>query len=106
MSRPLTGADFDIDYVPTAAVSGYVTVPPGWLDPAEATPSFTSPYWVLYALHDAVVKPMPGQRMAPSSSSMVARARGIRVALWSAWPALDNAHTWAAALCCPSNSMI
>src|SRR5215204_6622396 len=44
----------------------YVTVPPAWLDPAEATPSFTSPYWMLYALHDAVLKPMPGQRMAPS----------------------------------------
>ena len=37
----------------------YVTVPPAWLDPAEATPSFTSPYWMLYALHDAVMKPMP-----------------------------------------------
>ena len=44
----------------------YVTVPPAWLDPGEASPSMTSPYWVLYALHDALVKPMPGQRMAPS----------------------------------------
>ena len=44
----------------------YVTVPPAWLDPGEAAPGFTSPFWVLYALHDAVVKPMPGQRMAPS----------------------------------------
>jgi peptide/nickel transport system substrate-binding protein len=44
----------------------YVTVPPAWLDPAEAAPGFTSPFWVLYALHDALVKPMPGQRMAPS----------------------------------------
>ena len=44
----------------------YVTVPPAWLDPGEAAPSITSPFWVLYALHDALVKPMPGQRMAPS----------------------------------------
>ena len=44
----------------------YVTVPPAWLDPGEASPSITSPFWVLYALHDALVKPMPGQRMAPS----------------------------------------
>src|ERR1051326_6565384 len=44
----------------------YVTVPPAWLDPAEAAPGFTSPFWVLYALHDALVEPMPGQRMAPS----------------------------------------
>jgi ABC-type transport system substrate-binding protein len=46
--------------------AAYVTVPPAWLDPAEAAPGFTSPFWVLYALHDALVKPMPGQRMAPS----------------------------------------
>src|SRR5918997_1522035 len=44
----------------------YVTVPPAWLDPGEASASNTSPYWILYALHDALVKPMPGQRMAPS----------------------------------------
>src|ERR1044072_8524762 len=44
----------------------YVTGPPAWLDPGEAAPGFTSPFWVLYALHDAVVKPMPGQRIAPS----------------------------------------
>src|SRR4029079_13945642 len=35
-------------------------------DPGEAAPGFTSPFWVLYGLHDAVVKPMPGQRIAPS----------------------------------------
>ncbi len=44
----------------------YVTLPPAWLDPGEATPGVLSPFWVLYALHDALVKPMPGQRMAPS----------------------------------------
>src|SRR5213595_1471838 len=44
----------------------YVTVPPAWLDPGEAAPGFTSPFWVLYALHDALVKPMPGQPMGPS----------------------------------------
>src|SRR5205823_12002730 len=44
----------------------YLTVPPAWLDPGEAAPGFTSPFWVLYGLHDALMKPMPGQRMAPS----------------------------------------
>src|SRR5438105_3411853 len=44
----------------------YVTIAPAWLDPGEASPSSTTPYWMLYALHDAVMKPMPGQRMAPS----------------------------------------
>jgi peptide/nickel transport system substrate-binding protein len=25
-----------------------------------------TPFWVLYAIHDALVKPMPGNLMAPS----------------------------------------
>src|SRR5690348_12424072 len=44
----------------------YVTVAPGWLDPAEAGPGFGTPFWFMYGLHDALVKPMPGNRMAPS----------------------------------------
>src|SRR5262245_6078429 len=43
----------------------YVTPSPAWLDPAEAIGQLT-PFWFLYALHDALVKPMPGTRMAPS----------------------------------------
>jgi len=43
----------------------YVTPSPSWLDPAEANGQLT-PFWFLYALHDALVKPMPGTRMAPS----------------------------------------
>ena len=43
----------------------YVTVPPAWLDPAEVVGVIT-PFWVLYALHDALVKPMPGNHQAPS----------------------------------------
>jgi len=43
----------------------YVTVPPLWFDPAEVMGVIT-PFWVLYALHDALVKPMPGNLMAPS----------------------------------------
>ena len=44
----------------------YVTLAPAWLDPGEAQPGFVTPFWVLVALHDALVKPMPGVRMAPS----------------------------------------
>src|SRR5438105_13012390 len=44
----------------------YVTLAPAWLDPGEAQPGFVTPFWVLVALHDALVKPMPGSRMAPS----------------------------------------
>ncbi|MGE3536151.1 MAG: ABC transporter substrate-binding protein [Candidatus Tectimicrobiota bacterium] len=43
----------------------HITLAPSWFDPAE-TPSSNTPYLVLYLLHDALVKPMPGQRMAPS----------------------------------------
>ena len=43
----------------------YVTIPPVWFDPAEVVGTIT-PFWLLYALHDALVKPMPGNLMAPS----------------------------------------
>ncbi len=43
----------------------YVTLAPVWLDPAEVQGQIT-PFWVLYAIHDALVKPMPGNLMAPS----------------------------------------
>ena len=44
----------------------YVTVAPTWFDPGESAVGGLTPFWILYALHDALVKPMPGQRMAPS----------------------------------------
>jgi peptide/nickel transport system substrate-binding protein len=44
----------------------YVTIPPAWLDPGESSPNNITPFWFLYGLHDALVKPMPGIRMAPS----------------------------------------
>src|SRR5688572_32582340 len=43
----------------------YVTLSPQWFDPGEVVGQLT-PFWVLYALHDALVKPMPGSLMAPS----------------------------------------
>jgi peptide/nickel transport system substrate-binding protein len=43
----------------------YVTLATQWLDPAEVIGVLT-PFWVLYALHDAVVKPMPGNHLTPS----------------------------------------
>jgi peptide/nickel transport system substrate-binding protein len=38
---------------------------PTWFDPAETTGILT-PFFVLYAVHDALIKPMPGNAMAPS----------------------------------------
>ena len=43
----------------------HITLAPTWLDPAE-TPGIITPFMLYYALHDALAKPMPGQRMAPS----------------------------------------
>ena len=43
----------------------YVTLSPAWFDPGEVVGVIT-PFWVLYALHDALVKPMPGNLMTPS----------------------------------------
>ena len=42
----------------------HVSLAPTWFDPAE-TEALITPYMVLYALHDAMVKPMPGQPLAP-----------------------------------------
>ena len=43
----------------------HVSLAPTWFDPAE-TPGIITPFMVLYALHDAMVKPMPGQPMGAS----------------------------------------
>src|SRR6478672_10407393 len=41
----------------------HVSLAPTWFDPAE-TQGIITPYMVLYALHDAMVKAMPGQAQA------------------------------------------
>src|SRR5213593_1106064 len=43
----------------------HVSLAPAWFDPAE-TPGVITPFMTLYALHDALVKPMPGNPWAPS----------------------------------------
>ena len=43
----------------------YVTLSPVWFDPGEVVGQLT-PFWILYALHDAMVKAMPGNLMTPS----------------------------------------
>jgi peptide/nickel transport system substrate-binding protein len=43
----------------------HVSLAPAWFDPAE-TPGVITPFMLLYALHDALVKPMPGNAWAPS----------------------------------------
>src|SRR5262249_45427768 len=43
----------------------HISLAPTWFDPAE-TPGIVTPFMILYALHDAMAKPMPGKAMAPS----------------------------------------
>jgi peptide/nickel transport system substrate-binding protein len=55
----------------------HVTLAPTWFDPAETTGIIT-PFMFLYALHDALVKPMPGNPMAPSlAESWTVSADGL-----------------------------
>src|SRR2546422_6239860 len=39
-----------------------ITIAPTWFDPSTAPPQIT-PFGILYALHDALVRPLPGQKM-------------------------------------------
>jgi peptide/nickel transport system substrate-binding protein len=43
----------------------HISLAPTWFDPAE-TSGIITPYMVLFALHDAMLKPLPGQALAPS----------------------------------------
>jgi hypothetical protein len=52
----------------------HFTLAPTLFEPAE-TPGVVSPFMILYALHDALVKPMPGKSMAPGSSTSSCCAR-------------------------------
>jgi len=49
----------------TLAIGVHVTLVSRWLDPAE-TEALITPFMVLYALHDGLVKPMPGGISTPS----------------------------------------
>ena len=43
----------------------HIALAPTWFDPAE-TPNLITPYMLMYAMHDAMVKAMPDNPMAPS----------------------------------------
>src|ERR671934_23012 len=48
-----------------AAIAWHVTISPSWFDPSTAPPQIT-PFGMLYAIHDALVRPYPGYKMGPS----------------------------------------
>ena len=43
----------------------HISLAPTWFDPAETT-GIVTPFMVMYALHDAMVKPLPGNPLSPS----------------------------------------
>src|SRR5262250_678222 len=45
-------------------IGAHITIAPRWLDPGE-TESAITPFLVLYAIHDALVKPMPAGQQTP-----------------------------------------
>src|SRR5499426_1662078 len=48
-----------------AVIAWPITIAPTWFDPATAPPQIT-PFGILYALHDALVRPLPGKKMGNS----------------------------------------
>jgi peptide/nickel transport system substrate-binding protein len=48
-----------------AVIAWHVTIAPTWFDPATAPPQIT-PFGMLYAIHDALLRPLPGQKMGAS----------------------------------------
>src|SRR5689334_25412907 len=48
-----------------AVIAWHVTIAPSWFDPSTA-PAQITPFGMLYAIHDALVRPYPGQKMGPS----------------------------------------
>src|SRR5262249_19380352 len=62
LSRLAAGAEVQPDGQVTIAFDA--SIAPSFLDPAETTGPAT-PFVFLYALHDALAKPLPGNNMAP-----------------------------------------
>jgi peptide/nickel transport system substrate-binding protein len=48
-----------------AVVAWHVTLAPAWFDPSTAPPQIT-PFGLLYAIHDAMLRPLPGHKMGSS----------------------------------------
>jgi peptide/nickel transport system substrate-binding protein len=48
-----------------AVVAWHVTLAPSWFDPSTAPPQITA-FGMLYAIHDAVIRPLPGHKIGSS----------------------------------------
>src|SRR5262245_4703731 len=63
--RPLTAAVAADPPAGQLTWALHFTPAPSLFEPSE-TPGLITPFMFLYALHDALVKPMPGKSMTPS----------------------------------------
>ena len=54
-----------------------ISIAPRWFDPADAEGIIT-PFIFYYALHDALVKPLPGNPLAPCLAESWSGERGVR----------------------------
>jgi peptide/nickel transport system substrate-binding protein len=61
----VTGARAAVAAEGTLTIAMHFTPVPRWLDPADGESTIT-PFFLLYALHDALLKPMPGAGSGPS----------------------------------------
>jgi len=60
-----------------AVMAWHVTIAPAWFDPSTA-PAQITPFGMLYALHDALLRPLPGKKYAPSlAESFTESADGL-----------------------------
>lgn len=63
--RPAAAATASYKPEGRVVIAWHVTISPAWFDPSTAPPQIT-PFGMLYAIHDALVRPYPGYKMGPS----------------------------------------
>src|ERR1700675_2480719 len=70
-TKPARAADGRLVY------GSHISLAPTWFDPAE-TSGIVTPFMLLYALHDGLVKPMPGNPAEPClAESHIASTDGL-----------------------------
>ena len=62
----------------TLTYAVHVTIAPTWFDPADV-PGIITPFMVLYAVHDALFKPMPQGLVTPSLAESWSVSKDYRV---------------------------
>lgn len=78
----------------TLTIGMHFTPVTRWLDPAEGESTIT-PFFLLYALHDGLLKPMPGTGSGPSLAESWAMSKDMQSgrAWTTSWPPPSRAST-------------